>query len=205
MKVRIDNREFQIKRLSELSFFEFNEIILKAKAVDLPDYLSVQCNIPVKDLMESELRGISLPSLYAQLFDVNIDDIISDKKKTIEFRDSIRSMSSVSINSFGKSYSFELRSQKVNEDNGSIYELSLHALAIALSDDPEAGDSGEIYKELCSMNWMKVLPQAFFLFKLTKTSRIKRLLLSMTYIGGLRVIRSTMEFCLKRLRELEKK
>ncbi len=203
--IKINGEKQEVKRLSDLTFFEFNEVIIKKQFIELPQYLASQCNISVKQMLESEVTGISLPSLYATLFNVNIDEVVKDKKETILFRGEHRAMSSVSINSFGKSYNYELRRQVIEDAGGNAYELSIHGLSIALSDSPEASDAKEIYKDLCGMNWMKVLPQAFFLVNRTKLSRIKKLLFSMIYIGELKMIRLKMAYYLKGLRKSEKK
>lgn len=203
--IKIDGKEFQIKKLSELSFWEFNEIIIKKECIDLPQYLAAQCDISVKRLLNSKLTTASMPALFQEVFNVVVDDVIKDKKETVEIQGAVRAMSNVEINTFGKSYLFELKRIKHEEKAINLYELSVYALAIGLSGEGDGSDVEVIFNDLLKQNWMKVLPQAFFLHKTTKASRIGRVLLSMIYIGGLKAIRLKMAYYLKKLRKSEKK
>lgn len=205
IEIKIDGKKHLIKRLSDLTFREFNDIIIKGEAYDLTKYLAYFCDLPIEKMLTSSIKCKSITSLYAQLFNVEIDKVITDEKKTVEFRNEVRAMSDISVDTYGKSYIYEMASITNTEGLINRYELSMKGLAIGLSKKGDASDFDEIYDELIHCNWMRVLPQAFFLTKHIGNSRIKRRLSSMSYILELKMIRLRMAFYLKRLKKWEKK
>jgi hypothetical protein len=163
--IKINGKEHLVKALSELTFSEFNTMIAEREMLDLPSYLSMFCGISEEELNASEYSGISLTSLYQQIFNVDIAAVVKDEKETISYGGKIRAMSDVSINTFGKSYLAELKRQLLSEGKINNYEYNLYILACGLSVSPGGDDVDYLYEELKGLNWMKVIPQSFFLLR----------------------------------------
>ena len=200
----INKERVSVKRLSELSFKELNEIILEGEALTFPEYLSFFCKIDKDELLNAEYKGKSLTSVYAQIFNVNIEKVVKDNKETIRFRDKVYLMRDLSVNTFGKNYMIDLKRKQMQAETINRYEFSLYVLACGLSQDRTGEDIPQIYKELKESNWMEVLPQGFFLNKSIAPSRIKRAVLSLNYTLRLRWINLTIIFYLRKLRKLER-
>ena len=52
--IKINGKKYEIKSLSELSFSEFNKVIVDNELIDLPNYLSLFCEIDRDVLMTSD-------------------------------------------------------------------------------------------------------------------------------------------------------
>ena len=171
----------------------------------MPNYLSLFCEIDRDVLMTSDYNGISLPSLYQQIFNINIEEVVKDKKSTVSYNGKVYSMDDVNINTFGKSYLADLKRQLLSDGQINEKQYCLYLLACGLSEIPSGEDVDDIYQDLQSQNWMKVIPQSFFLRRLGEKSRIKRVLILIGYMYPLKMTTLKILFYLRRLVKLEKR
>lgn len=170
--LRINNKKYDIKYLSELTFEEFDKIMVDGEVSNLPEYLACFTDISIKDLLDGQVRGTSLPALHQRIFNVDIEDVIKDKKDTLKFKDEIYSVDSLRHDTFGKHYHFELYHSVYSQKKFSFYRLCIYALAVALTDEMDAKKINEAANRLMRRKWVEVLPQGFFFVK--KLSRSKR-------------------------------
>jgi hypothetical protein len=202
MRLTINKKPYDIKPISELTFDEYNLIVIQSKAVDLPEYLSIMTGITPDELMNAQLKGASIPALYQQL--INITDhnsVIKSNKKVIEFDGKIHLIEALQYVTFGQSYMFEVVNQnkKLND-----FQKSVYALAISLTDSLDMGKITETYKSLCKMNWMAILPQAFFLRKKHITRRLAYIRLWLNCTFRLKSLRRKILTSRKKYQRLEK-
>lgn len=165
MILNINNKKYNVKPLSKLSFQEFSKMMVEKEVFDLKEYISCFIEIPIADLMSAEIKTVSMPALHASLFDIDIESTIKKHPETLIFNGEYYITENITLVSFGQNYIFDLyfqqfKSKKINE-----YELYLYALACALSKDYSTTGAQKIYDELSELNWREVLPVAFFLAK----------------------------------------
>lgn len=201
MKLKINGKEFPIFKISEMSFRQFNEIIVKNEVSDIPAYLSIITGMTVEEVMASQVKCSSFPALHAYIFDVDINEAMKLTPNVIEVGGKDYLTKDLSISTFGKSYVLELKAQ--GKDNA--YVKSVYALAVALCEDSDANKISQIFYDLCEMNWLKVLPTAFFLQKRISKGKLKSKILLKMYIWGLKKINLKTLICQKRYAKLEKK
>jgi len=200
MKLKINQKEYYIKSLSKLTFKEFNKIIGDGNAIDLPSYLSLFCDIPIDQLNSAQLTGFNIPAAHQLIFNIDIEKVIKDKKETVIFRDQAISMESLRFKTFGQSYAFEMiRQQKPNE-----FELSVYALAIALSTSLDPEYIKEVYNELSHQIWTKVLPQGFFLHKKFCNSKMALISLYLRFTLKLKIIKWKLQASRMKFQKQEK-
>ena len=161
-KLTINGKKEYVKKVSELTFKEFNEVMVKREVVDLKEYIAAFTGLKVGELMNARLKSRGLPEVHASLFDTNIEEVLRDKKETVTFRDKVYSVDSLELDTFGKHYLFELKAAMVESGDINQYDLCLWALSLALSKEEGYGDAEKILEELQGYDWRKVLPQAFF-------------------------------------------
>lgn len=201
MKITIDNISKEVIPISGLTFNQFNEIIIENEIVDLIGYLALAFDLDKDQILNAKVNSPHPSVLHAMLFDVNINNIIHTNFETVESFGETFLTKDLSIDTFGKSYYFEMRKQgKWNN-----YELSMYGLALAISKTNDIKNVEKIYNELCAQTWTKVLPQAFFLLNVTdKTSIIRKRLLR-CFTLGLKKINSKILFYQKKYRTLGKR
>lgn len=204
-KIKINGKAKYIPSISELTFRQFNDIIVKGNALELKEYLSLFLDLPVEQIMKSTIICASIPALHQKIYNLNIEEVLKDTKSTIEYNGEIYTMSELEIDTFGKAYMFELMRLKQEEGKINQYELCLYAMALSLSKHPKYDDVDEIFKSLYDHKWTSVISQSFFLAKRINKKRIQRLLLSTTCIWELRAIRLKMAYYQKKLKKLERK
>lgn len=204
-KIKIKGNTIKIPSLSELTFRQFNDVIVKGNALQLNEYLAVFLDMPVDEIMRANIKCASLPVLHQKLFNLDISAVQKDLKSTVKYKDNVYPMSELSIDTFGASYFFELMRLKENEGKINQYELCLYALALGLSKKPDYSDTEDIFKDLYGYNWTAVISQSFFLGKLTSETRIKKLVLSVSCILGLKAIKWQMVYYLRNLKKSERK
>jgi len=154
-----------IPKLSELTFDQFDRIMIQGKVSDLKEYISVFIDMDMDVLMNAKFSGASLPALQVKLFNVNIEDTIKDKKDTVMFKEKIQTVEGLSHNTFGKDYHFDLYNGLYKREKISFYTLCVYSLAIALSKTMEGKEIEENFQSLSKQKWTEVLPQGFFLAK----------------------------------------
>jgi hypothetical protein len=199
MKVTINNETRQVIPLSQLTFREFNRIIVKHEVTDIIGYLSLFFDLTKEKMMDARVSQISLTALHASLFDVDIVAAIKTKLLTVECLGQFYSTDSLAIDTFGKSYFFELKKQ----GEATNYELAMYALALALSLKNE--DVDVIYDDLCAQTWTKVLPQAFFLLRRSRKQKLTSRLSLIGFTWGLRKIAFKIRYFQAKYRKLEKR
>lgn len=202
VKLKLNGKKYSVKSVSELTFNEYNRVIIKAKALDLPEYLAVMTGILPEKIMNAKLDGASLPAIYNTLLDVQDHNaVVKTKKHTVEFRGEIISMDSIELDTVGKSYLFSTvcSSKKLND-----FEKSVYALAVGLADKLDMEEVRGIYQELIQINWRNVLPQGFFLLKKQTKGRLESLVLSLNCTVRLKKIQRKTQIYLKRLRKSER-
>ena len=204
-KIKLNNKPFDIPSVSELSFKQFNEIIVKGDVTDLKEYISLFTNIDMATLMASDFSGASLPALSQSIFDVEVDKVMNDEKETVTIEGKTIAISSLSHATFGKNYYFDLYHGLKKHDKINMFELCLYALAIALT--PDAGsmkDIGEKYKQFEETNWMKVLPQGFFLARRYSQTKRNSIALSVSCIVQSKLMTWKINFSKRKLIILER-
>lgn len=190
MKIKVNGNPYFIKPLSKLTFDEFNSIMVKGECTDLQSYLSLFIDIPINEFMGSEMKGAAIPALAEYVFDVDPQKVVKDKKETIEINGTHRSVSGINT-VVGQDFLITIVNDRLNSKEINEYEHSLWVLAIGLLEGDDIADinkAEEYYKDLCSQEWVKVLPQAFFLLKRTIKPRINMWRQSIAYILGLKKI-----------------
>lgn len=185
MRLLLDKKKYDIPPVSSLSFNEFNKMMVKSEVFDLKEYISCFVDMPVKDLMEAEIKSTSLPALYYSLFDTDIKDVIKSVPATFKFNNEIYIVKELTLSTFGKNYVFDLfferfKTKKINE-----YELCLYALSCAISKEYSTSEVQVIYSALEQMNWKVVLPASFFLVKRFLKQKRNFLPLWVIYTTGL--------------------
>ena len=171
MNLTINGTKTDIPPISKLTFATFNKVFVEKEVFDLKAYISLFVDIPIVELMASEIKAEQLPVLHASLFDIDIEKRTKNPPSTLKFRDDIYMVKEMSLATFGQNYIFDLFYDKFKKKEINEYQLCLYATACAISKEYSTGDVEDIYKELSSMPWVKVLPASFFLGK--KLSRKK--------------------------------
>jgi hypothetical protein len=187
MTITINKKAYEIKAISELTFEEFNKIVVLGSATDLKEYLALFCDIPLEELLASELKGASIPALHKMIFNVDIESVLKDKKHSLQWNDKTLLMSDISMKTLGNSYMFEIYRQAYEAKKINQYELCIYALAIALTNTQDMSVINKACARLKQSNWMKVLPQGFFLVKNSSLRRINLMKISMLCTWGLRL------------------
>ena len=200
MNIKLNNVDHAIKPLSKLTFEEFNKIIGDGKATSLPEYLSLFCDIPIADLFAAKITGFNIPTAQKLIFDLDIEEVIKDKKETVKHKDHVISMEALKFKTFGQSYMFEMIRQKKPND----FELSVHALAISLSTSLDPEDIKKTYNQLSQQVWTKVLPQGFFLYKRYLPTMLDSIGLYLRFTLQLKMIRWKLRGSILRYRNQER-
>ena len=206
IKIKLNGKRYTIPRLSELTFEQFNKIIVKNKVNSLKEYLAVLTGNTTEEIMASEFSGAQLPSLQEMIFDVNIDAVIKDKKTVVECFGIYHIVSNLGHGIFEKNYQFGLFSGLYEQKKINFNELCLYSLAIALCDN-ELVNLDEINKRYEFLNnkpWKDVLPQGFFLAKKLSKSKIISIRLYLSCTLQSKRIKTNLQVSKKKLIELEK-
>ena len=165
-RIKINGEPYNVPSVSELTFNQFNDIIVIGKVTDLREYIALFTNIEIGDLMKSEFSGASLPALNKMIFNVDIDSVMTDKKNVVKFKEEFYSMDELNHATFGKDYFFDLYHSRQKAEQINFFQLCMYSLAVALASDTDGmTEIGKNYERLCNRNWMEVLPQGFFLAK----------------------------------------
>ena len=107
-RIKINGEPYNVPSVSELTFNQFNDIIVIGKVTDLREYIALFTNIEIADLMKSDFSGASLPALNKMIFNVDIDSVMTDKKNVVKFKEEFYSMDELNHATFGKDYFFVL-------------------------------------------------------------------------------------------------
>lgn len=201
MQIKLNNKIYTIKPVSQLTFTEFNNIIVKGKVSTLPEYLAMHTGLYVKQVMQSEIKAASVPYVHQCIFDIDVEKELKTEKNTVKYNGIVYETGYLSLSTFGESYLFDLHLQEYIKKKLNEHELYLYTLAIAI--DSENYES--IYNGLCEMNWTKVLPQAFFLAKKFRKKKPILIGLLKTSIWALRKTSLKTRFSLMSLRNTERK
>ena len=199
LKININGKPYHINSLSELSFNQFNKIIVNGEVNSLQEYLSVFLNIDPKVILNSVIKSHTIEALHKFVFDLDVEKAIKNKRKAITFNDVSYYTNELSLDTFGKAYYFDLYFQRYRAKQINEYELSMYSLAICLCDDLDDVQIQSIYEQLADSKWNQYLPTAFFLLKKSKISRISLMLLLITYTLKLKVMRWKITTSKKRL------
>lgn len=165
MNLIINGQKHHIIPLSKLDFNSFNKIIVDKEVFDLKEYISIFIDLPIDDLMNAEIRSISMEALHASIFDIDIKNAIKSTPKTFEFDNHTYYVDKMTLSTFGQNYIFDLYFEKYKAGDLNIYEISLIAIACHICKSYDMGEVDSIYKKLCKLKWVDVLPTAFFLVK----------------------------------------
>jgi len=203
IKLKINGVGYNIPPVSKLTFDEFNKIRIKGDNNNVIDYISAYTQTPKDDLMRAQMKVASPAALHQSIFDIDEDKELKERKLVLKYDGTFYELDHLAINTFGKSYHFELYRQQYAQDKINNYELCLYALAIALSDVVDK-DIEVIYRELKHYHWTQVLPHSFFLGKMFCGSMINSFLLSMRCISALKTTRLKTLISRKELERLEK-
>lgn len=202
--LKINGKTRNITPVSKLSFKAFNRIIIEGKVTDLKDYLSIYLDMDLAELMDAEIKSNSLPALHQSIFDVDFEEAIKTTPKTFTYEDHIYLVDEIRLSTFGKNYFFDLFHTQQKQGKINAYELSLYALAIAVSKNNDIGEVEKIYQDLSQKNWRLVLPAAFFLLKRFIKRRKGSILLLIRFIMELKRIKWLSMSSLRRLSRLER-
>lgn len=205
IKLKLNGKKYQIPPISTLSFKELNKVVLKNNATELPEYISLYTGLNVIEVMNAEFTGLDVPSIYHSIFDVYFEKEIKTKYDTVTIKDKVYEVDKLVIDTYGKHYFFGLYYDSMKQGKINIYELSVYALAIAVSPSHDMGEIEILAKEISEMNWRDILPQSFFLLK--KFSKKKRSfwIQSIRYTWGLKKITWQVKLEIHRLKRMERK
>jgi hypothetical protein len=188
MKIKVNGKGYEVRSLSQLSFDEFNKVLVKAKVSGLDEYLSIFLNMEKVDLMNAKIKSYTVEALHRFIFDIDVTDKVKNPPRVIEYDDRHYTLESLDLDTFGKSYYYDLYKQREKAGQINQYQLYMYALAIALS--PTLDDEIEkIHKTLCSSKWTHYLPAAFFLAKKYRPRSMHSVMQSMRFMLGLRLIK----------------
>ena len=203
--LKINGEKHEIPAISELTFKQFNDTVVKSKVTKLQEYLSIFTSMSVEELMSSKIKSVSITSLYHHIFNVSVKEEINRKYESFTHNGNTFEMKEMSIDLFGEHYLFSLIFNQYKNKSLNVYELGLYALAISLSNTQEMQEIEEIYMDLQNKNWRDVLPHGFFLLKklCKKNKGLRRLLI--ICILELSVIHWRIKYQAKKLKHMEKK
>jgi hypothetical protein len=204
MILKLNGKKHEIKPLSELTAREFIKIIGVSEVNNIQEYISLFTKLSVKELMEAKIRAASLPSLHQMIFDVDVEAVLKNKKKTIYFNNQYLSCESLDLDTFGKLYFYDLYLGKFKAKAITYYHLSLYTLAIALSTNLD-DEINKNYEALMDNKWIEVLPQAFFLQKRFNKKRWHLILQSKICMYRLKRTKWKIATSKRRLINLEKR
>ena len=199
-RIRINNNPYNIPSVSELTFKQFNLLIIKGKVTDLKEYIALFIDMDMDKLMRSEFTGASMSTLHQMIFNVEVEKVMNDEKKTVQFDNETIAVSSLSHKTYGKDYYFDWYHGLKRRDKINMFELCMYALAIALT--PEDGSMEDIAKNYTTLEgrkWTEVLPQGFFLAKKFSGSRKRSMRLSMSCTVQSKLIRWKTNFSKRKL------
>lgn len=202
VKLKIDNKLYEIPSLSELSFNEFNKLIVKAEAFKLEEYLSVYTGIPLNELMKSKVTGYNLTVVHNSIYNVNVNEVIKTKKEVLDtHRRENRYIltSDLSLEKFGDMWHYDLKRSMHDMKQINTFELCMYAIAIATVN--EGDDYEAYYNELGKLNWMKVLPHGFFLSKKIESGLLNSIKLFLAFTLVLNRIDWKIQGLLNKLKE----
>lgn len=203
-KLKLNGTTYKIPTLTDLTFEQFDRVMVEGEVSDLKEYISVFIDMDMKELMNAKLTGASLPALQQTLFNVDIDKAIKDEKAIVKLFDKYYTVSELSHNTFGKNYQFDLYNGLYKREKISFYKLCVYSLAISLCDSLDHEEIEKNYKDLSNQKWTEVLPQGFFLAKKLSGSKVNsmRLWVICTLIS--KAINLKMKFSRKKLVALER-
>ena len=202
MKIKVNGTPYYIKPLSKLTFTEFNNIMVKGKCTDLKSYISLFVNMPIADFMKSEMRGVALPVLAEYIFDVDVNKVVKDKKHTVKLNNKLKTINNSPL-LVGQEFLITIINSKLRDKEINEYEHSLWLLAVSMLDHEHVADMGkaeEYYNDLASQEWVKVMPQSFFLLKRIIKPRVTMWRQSIAYMLGLKKINTMIRISKKLLK-----
>jgi len=200
MKIKVNNRSHEIPPISKLSFETFNKVFVEKEVFDLKGYISLFVDMPVGELMTAELKAAQLPLLHASIYDVDIENRIKNYPNTLKFKGTIYMIKEMSLATFGQNYIFDLFYDKFKRKEINEYQLCLYATACAISKEYSTGEVEEIYEELSSMPWIKVLPASFFLGRKFSKKKANLIMRWVIFTLGLKKIKLLSSYRMTRLR-----
>jgi len=188
MRIKINGNSFDIKSISNLSFNEFNKILIEGKVASLDEYLALFTEIPIDQLLKSKIKGVTIEAVHKFIFNIDIEKQLKEHKDTVTHRDMVYLVEKLELETFGKAYYYDLYFQRYKANQINHYQLCMYALAIALS--PTLDDNIEqIYNELSLEKWTEFLPVAFFLAKKYRKPRTDSIKLLIACTLGLKMIK----------------
>lgn len=170
MNIAINKTKYEIPVTSDLTCSQFNKIFIINKVTSLDHYLSLFTDIEQEKILESKISSYTVSALHAFIFDVDIEETIKNKKNTFKYEGDIYKAKDLELDTFGKEYYYDLYLQRCKAGKINEFQLSLYALAIAIT--PSLDDTIEkIYNKLLTYSWIKVAPVSFFLLKKYKNKK----------------------------------
>lgn len=189
--INIGGRDVSVPAISELSFNDFNKIILRANCCDLEGYLSLYCDIPLSELRQKGLASVdSLRGLHRRIFDLDPAAVLKKGKTVLFYGGEAVSLTDLDYVQFYQGYFYEMVMQRAESGDIGRPEMYLYCLAIALSrpGGPDMDGVEEIYGVLSGMPWKDVLPQGFFLQRKWRLPSTGMRCTSKTFMLGLRAV-----------------
>ncbi len=174
MNIKINDKKYTVKPLSQLSVLEYVQIVDKARYIDLISYISAlvgfeidSANVKMNNIDIAERILLDADIDFSKIktpniFEYNKETHIVNAAKSLEGIGATEDMDS---GTFGNKYMFNLYRRQFENKDISIAALCVYALAIVLSKEPEYADIDTIYYKLLEMNWQVILPIGFFLSK----------------------------------------
>ncbi len=187
--LKVNKRIFSVPSLSELTFKDFNRVMIEGKANDLPSYLSIYTDIGLDLLMNSDIDSLSLTGLHERIYNVDINQEIRRKREAFKYEGRYILVKSLSFRQFFHSYFFDLCCGRHKTGGITDMQLCVFCLAIALQPEegPDMAKVEDTYSKLEKMDWRVVLPIGFFLFR--KSVPMKMLFIQWLIVFFLRLRR----------------
>jgi len=181
MNLVINKKTHTVIPISKLTFNSFNQILVEREVFDLKGYISLFVELPVDELMSSEIETISMPALHASIFDIDIKKQVKSTPKTFKYGEHTYIVDEMTLSTFGQNYIFDLYYEKYKEGKLNIYEISIYAVACHITKTFDMSEVDRIYNDICSMKWVDCLPAAFFLARRFLRKKKGSRLLSIAY------------------------
>ncbi len=125
--IEIEKKRYKVPPCSKLTFEQFNDIMIRGHACDLPGYLSIFTGETLERLRKAKLKpskGGTLRHLHACLFDIDIVATVKETREYLCFEGKYISVKGISIWQFYQSYFFDLFAQREEEGIITKYQLA---------------------------------------------------------------------------------
>ena len=165
-----NNKTIKVPTFDELTVKQLINVtkkqVEKEKKKDpftIVDYISTVTGKPYKDVYLTKIQG---PDVIMQAIG-SAKNIEKEKpKKELVIDDNLINVKELSIDTFGQRTMIELNGQSMN-----TFELYCFILAVGIVEEDNINQVNKLKDNLMNMNYLDILPSAFFLLKNSKIGK----------------------------------